>query len=86
MYPSAHVSRPHLIDYHADDTEMLLHLDKMMHGAPHPQNVLTDVDVDPYAVAPWNLPRKHILHLMMNWLFFHLLIIALLERFTYHYL
>ncbi|KAJ8645736.1 hypothetical protein MRB53_007484 [Persea americana] len=56
MYPSAHVSRPHLIDYHADDTEMLLHLDKMMHGAPHPQNVLTDVDVDPYAVAPWNLP------------------------------
>lgn len=56
MYHSALVSGPHRIDYHADDTEMFLHLDDMMYGAPHPENVLTDVDVDPYAVAPWNLP------------------------------
>lgn len=65
MYPSSLFSRPHSIDYHAEDKEMFLHLDNMMHGAPHPQNVLTDVDVDPYAAAPWNLPRKYILHLMI---------------------
>lgn len=56
MFPSAPLSPPQRIECHAGHTEMFMHLKNIMHGAPCPTNVLTDVD--PCTAAPSNLPRK----------------------------
>ncbi|XP_058069135.1 NAC domain-containing protein 30-like [Magnolia sinica] len=55
MCPSAHVSPP-CIDLHADDVEMVMHLERMQRGDPPPSNVITDLN--PHTVAPNNLPEK----------------------------
>lgn len=51
MCPSAALAR---IDNHADDDEMLNHLQNMMQGRPRPVNVLPDVN--PCIYPPWDLP------------------------------
>ncbi|XP_042494894.1 NAC domain-containing protein 83-like [Macadamia integrifolia] len=53
MCPSAPVPSLVNIEFHFTDEELVEHLERMVRGAPLPENVITDVN--PYNVSPWNL-------------------------------
>ncbi|XP_042507464.1 NAC domain-containing protein 7-like isoform X2 [Macadamia integrifolia] len=44
------------IEFHSTDEELVEHLERFIHGAPLPDNVISEVN--PYNVLPWNLPEN----------------------------